>query len=216
MVLNDREIRALLKQGELLLEPFEERLVQPASVDLRLDSFARIIKTDSGEIDLRSTNHSEVYEDVTIADSGYVIPPRGLLLGQSLEYMKIPATCKGIIEQRSSLMRLGINVSSSLINPGYAGNLPLFIFNATGRAIRVFAGVPFCQLVLLRLSGRPDVIYSEKPDAKYHEERRFFTSKISEDAQQWIAPSARLVHPEQAEDFQMEVSAVEATDDEVR
>lgn len=216
MVLNDREIRALLKQGELLLEPFDTALVQPASVDLRLDDFARIIKADSGEIDLRSAQHSDAYEDVHIADGGYVIPPGGLLLGQSLEHMRIPATCKGMIEQRSSLMRLGIQVSSSLINPGYAGNLPLFIFNATGRAIRVFAGVPFCQLVLLRLSGRPDVIYSEKPDAKYHEERKFLTSKISEDAQRWIAPSARLVHPEQAEDFQMEMSTVEASDDKVR
>ncbi len=64
MVLNDRELRALLRQGELLLEPFEDRLVQPASVDLRLDGFARVIKAGSGEIDLRSSNHAEVYEDV--------------------------------------------------------------------------------------------------------------------------------------------------------
>jgi dCTP deaminase len=215
MVLNDREIRALLKQGDFLLQPFDERLVQPASVDLRLGPFARVIKADSREIDLRTASPSEVYENVDIADSGYVIPPGGLLIGQSLEYMKIPATCNGMIEQRSSLMRLGIHVSSSSINPGYAGNLPLFIFNAAGRAVRVFAGVPFCQLVLLRLSGRPDVTYAEKLGAKYQEEREFFPSKISQDIHEWIAPSARLVHSEQARDFQMEVSAAEAQDDKV-
>jgi hypothetical protein len=99
-----------------------------------------------------------------------------------------------------------------LINPGYAGNLPVLISNKTDRALRIFPGVPFCQLVLLRLSGRPDVIYPEKPGAKYHEERKFFTSGIAEDARRWMAPSARLVHPEQAEEFKMEVSAVEASE----
>lgn len=216
MVLNDREIRALLKQRELVLTPFEDELLQPASVDLRLDRFARIIKTDSREIDLRDINHSEVYEDIVIEDKGYVIPPHAHLIGQTLEHMTIPTACKAGIEQRSSLIRLGITVTSSLINPGYAGNLPLLILNATGRAIRIFAGIPFCQLVLFWLPGRPDVVYPDKTDAKYHGERQFFMSKISEDAQRWIAPSVRLVHPESARDFKMEISAVEASDDQVR
>lgn len=109
-----------------------------------------------------------------------------MLSGQTFEHMKIPDTCVGLIEQRSSFMRLGIHVSSSLVNPGYAGNLPCLISNRSGRPLRIFARIPFCQLVLLTLSGRPDVTYAEKKDAKYQGERRFLPSRLATDAQRWV------------------------------
>lgn len=215
MVLIDREIRALLKQGELVLEPFDERLVQPASVDLRLDGFARQINANGPEIDLRRLANEEIYSEVNISDNGLIIPPGGALVGQTREYMRIPANCLGLIEQRSNMTRIGIQVSSSLINPGYAGNLPTRIVNTTGRPVRIFAGIPFCQLVLLRLTGRPDVIYSEKTDAKYYDERPFLPSKVDEDARKWSAPRMRLVNPAQAADLEKEMSIVEVPDDKV-
>lgn len=192
MVLNDREIRALLKHGELVLEPFDDALVQPSSVDLTLDSFARIVEDGHGELDIRSPDQG-AYKEVNLPADGYVIAPGGMLIGQTVEHMKIPDSCQGMIAQRSSLMRLGIHVSSSLINPGYAGNLPCLISNKTGRPLRIFAGIPFCQLVLLGLSGRPDVTYPEKSDAKYHGEKRFLPSDIAIDAQRWIRPRAGMV-----------------------
>jgi dCTP deaminase len=217
MILNDREIRALIKLGEFVLDPFEDALVQPSSIDLRLNGFARVLKAGSDEIDIRAENLADFYEDVRLTDDGYTIPPRGTLIGQTMEHMTIPPSCQGMLAQRSSLVRLGIHISSSLINPGYSGNLPLLISNTTDRPIRIFSGVPFCQLVLLRLIGRPDVIYPEKVGAKYHDERKFLTSGIAEDVRRWLAPSARLVRPEQAEAFKMAVSTSEgAGDDEVR
>jgi dCTP deaminase len=214
MILNDREIRALVKQGAFGIDPFEDELVQPSSLDLRLDRFARVIKTGSEEIDIRAGALAEFYEDLDIGDAGFVVPPGSSIVGQTLEHMRIPATCQGMLAQRSSLMRIGLHVSSSLINPGYAGNLPLLISNRTERSIRIFAGVPFCQLVLITLSGRPDVIYSEKSGAKYQGERKFRTSAIAEDARRWIAPSARLVNPADAESFKMEISFLEGAEHE--
>ena len=189
MVLNDRDIRALLKRGEFALEPFDDSLVKPSSVDLRLDSFARVIEAGDGEIDIRSVDQS-AYHEVHIPAEGYVIAPGGMLIGQTFEHMKIPDRCQGMIAQRSSLMRLGVHVSSSLINPGYAGNLPCLVSNRTGRPLRIFAGIPFCQLVLLGLSGPPDITYPEQVDAKYHGEKRFLPSDIAIDAKRWIRPRA--------------------------
>ena len=213
MIIIDRDIRALLRQGELILDPFEDRLVQPSSVDLRLDRFVRILKEGTEELDIRDPRSAEQYEEANIGDDGFLLRPHGLLLGQTLEYMRIPDTCQGMIAQRSSLMRLGIHVSSSLINPGYAGNLPCLLTNRTDRPIRIFSGIPVCQLVLIRLTGRPDITYPEKPDAKYHEERRFLTSGIAKDAQQWVRPSPRLAHPEQANEFVMEVTVADPKED---
>ena len=185
MVLNDKELRALLRQGALALDPFDDALVQPASIDLRLSSSARVIEAGDAEIDIRSAKQV-AYPQIELAAEGHVIPPGGVLIAQTLEHMKIPDTCLGMIEQRSSFMRLGVHVSSSLINPGYAGTLPCLISNRTGRPLRIFAGIPFCQLVLLALSGRPDITYPEKWDAKYHGERRALPSDLATDAQRWI------------------------------
>lgn len=188
MVLNDREIRALLKQRELVLDPFEDELVQPSSVDLRLDSFARVIEAGDGEIDIRPPGEA-IGREIELSDEGHVIAPGCSLIGQTFEHMKIPDRCQGMIAQRSSMVRLGIHVSSSLVNPGYAGNLPCLISNRTIRPVRIFAGIPFCQLVLLSLSGRPDVTYPEKDSAKYHGEKRFLPSNIAIDARRWLRPS---------------------------
>jgi dCTP deaminase len=217
MVLIDRELRALIKQKALGLEPFDDGLVQSSSIDIRLDSFARVIRSGAEELDIRTHEIAQQYEDVAIGEAGHVIPARGVLIGQTMERIRIPSRCVGAIAQRSSFLRLGISVSSSLINPGYEGNLPCLIANLNDRPVRVFAGVPICQLVLFALIGRPDMLYPDKKDAKYNQEREFLVSAIAKDADRWLRPGPRLAHPEQADDFKMEVSeAAEEPDDKVR
>ncbi|PSM30555.1 hypothetical protein BVG81_009925 [Haliangium sp. UPWRP_2] len=168
------------------------------------------------EVSLRDADHVDLYETVHIPSEGYIISSKGCLIGQTMEYMKIPNTYGAILAQRSSLMRLGIQVTSSWINPGYAGNLPVLITNTTERPVRIFSGIPFCQLVLLRLSGRPDVTYAEKADAKYHAERQFHPSQVGQDAKRWIAPSVKLAKPEQAIQLETELLNTELANDKVR
>lgn len=216
MILNDRELRALLKDGEFVLQPFADDLIQPSSIDLRLDRFVRRVAADDAVFDLaQDVVESELYSDDEIGDQGIVVNPGDTILGQTAETMKIPATCQGMIAQRSSIVRLGIHVSSSLVNPGYEGNLPLMITNRAPRPFCLRAGVPICQLVLLRLTGRPDVIYSDKPDAKYHGERKFLPSRVADDVRRWgRSAGLELADPAQAERFRKEVS-FEDDDDEV-
>ncbi len=42
MLLSDRDIRAELAEGRVVLEPFDEAMVQPSSVDVRIDKFFRV------------------------------------------------------------------------------------------------------------------------------------------------------------------------------
>jgi dCTP deaminase len=206
VILIDREIRALLRQGDLKLDPFDDGLIQPTSIDLRLDALARVLCASEEPLDTRSEELHQEYEDVDLSgDDGYVLGPRDYLLVQTYEHMQIPATCQGRIAERSSLVRLGLSVMTSLINPGYAGRLPCTLTNLSGRAIRIYAGVPFCQLVLHRCVGRPDVVYHEKKDAKYHDEPRARPSALPQDVRRWH-PAPRLVHPEQVSELKVEIS----------
>jgi dCTP deaminase len=206
MILIDREIRALLRQGDLKLDPFDDALVQPSSIDLRLDSLARVLRAGEAPLDTRNKELDQEYEDVDLsADEGYVVEPRGYLLVQTYEHMQIPVRCQGHISERSGLVRLGLSVTASLVNPGYAGRLPCTLTNLSGRPIRIYAGVPFCQLVLHQCVGRPDVAYHEKADAKYHDEPRARPSALSQDVRRW-RPAPRLVHPEQVSELKVEIS----------
>lgn len=206
MILVDREIRALQRRGDLKLDPFDDGLVQPSSIDLRLDSLARLLRPGETPLDTRSKELDQEYEDVDLSgDDGFVLGPRGYLLAQTYEYMQIPVTCQGRIAERSSLVRLGLSVMASLINPGYAGRLPCTLSNLSERPIRIYSGVPFCQLVLHLCIGRPDVAYHEKKDAKYHDEPRARPSALSQDVRRWH-PAPRLVHPEQVSELKIEIS----------
>lgn len=206
MILIDRELRAMLRQDEFGLEPFDDALVQPSSIDLRLDSLARVVRVCADAIDSRSEMLEREYEDVHISsEEGYILEPRGCLLVQTYERMRIPTTCQGQIAERSSLVRLGLSVTSSLINPGYAGRLPCTLTNLSGRPIRIYPGVPFCQLVLHRCVGRPDIAYHEKPDAKYHDEQSARPSALHRDVRRWH-PAPRLVHPEQVSELRVDIT----------
>lgn len=215
MILNDRELRALLRTQELLLTPFDDDLVQPSSIDLRLDRFTRTIEACEAVVDLaEDIVEADLYRDVEIGDDGLVLAPGETILGQTAETMRLPSTCQGMIAQRSGIVRLGIHVSSSLINPGYEGNLPLIITNRARRPFRLHAGMPICQLVLLRLTGRPDVIYPEKTDAKYQGERKILPSRVPEDVRRWARPpSLRLADPSQAERFRKDAIFEDDSDD---
>lgn len=206
MTLNDRELRELLRLGELVLDPIDDELIQPSSIDLRLHNFARRISESSEVFDLeQDITEAAMYVDAELGEAGLVLGPHETLIGQTAETIRLPATCQGMIAQRSSVIRIGIHVSSSLINPGYEGNLPLLITNHTRRPFRLYAGMPICQLVLLRLSDRPDKIYPEMPGAKYHGERRLLPSRVAEDVRRWARPpSLRLADPSQAEGFRKE------------
>ena len=44
MLLSDRDIRAQIESGRVELDPFAPELVQPSSVDVRLDRFFRVFE----------------------------------------------------------------------------------------------------------------------------------------------------------------------------
>lgn len=206
MIASDRELRGLLDSGELVLDPREDALLQPSSVDLRLGRCVRRLQGGSEVLNLaEDLDEVEVYADQEIPAEGVILDAGEALLGQTLERMTLPATFQGVIQQRSSLIRLGVQVTSSVVNPGYVGNLPLLIVNLSRRPILMHSGMPVCQLVLHGLTSRPAQTYPEKPGAKYQGERVITASRVSEDVRRWSRPpSLTLADPSQASSFRKE------------
>lgn len=205
MVLVDREIRFLLERGALEITPLDPGQIQPSSIDLRLDRFARVVRVGESVLDLSDPELGAQYEEVEIPTQGTVLAPDSFMIAQVMEIMRLPDDCMGRIAQRSSLMRLGLQVSSSLINPGYTGQLPCLILNQTGRPVRIFAGMPFCQLILHRCVGRPERTYPERDNAKYHGERPARPSAIHADVLSWVKPAPRPLKPEQVAQLKVEL-----------
>ena len=174
MYLSDTNIKEKLSELKIECSNPEEQFnteeqIQPCSIDLKLDRvFWKPRK--AGTIDLRKSKLFELsprrYWKKIILSKGECITlqPGKLLLGRIYEKFTIPQDCAGKIEGRSSFARmgLGIHISGDFINPGYRGHMPLQLVNYGSNPIKIFPYVPICQLMLVRLSTKPQRVYGER------------------------------------------------------
>jgi dCTP deaminase len=155
-VLSDGTIRRLVEEGRIGIEPWEPRLVQPASIDLRLgDSFRVFHNHRVTAIDLREPPRN-LTEEVVIAEGDpFAIHPGEFALGRTLETVQIPDDIVARIEGKSSLGRLGliVHATAGFVDPGFAGSLTLEITNLTRVPIKLYAGLPIAQLSFMALDA---------------------------------------------------------------
>ena len=153
-VLSDGTIRRLVDEGRIVIEPWDESLVQPASVDLRLgDSFRVFHNHRVTAIDLREPPRN-LTEEVRIAEGEpFAIHPGEFVLGNTLERVSIPDDVVARIEGKSSIGRLGliVHATAGFVDPGFQGTLTLEITNLTRVPIKLYAGLPIAQLSFMAL-----------------------------------------------------------------
>ena len=103
-VLSDGTIMRLVREGRIKIDPWDEAMVQPASVDLRLgDSFRVFHNHRTSAIDLRDPP-TNLTEEVKVADGEpFVIHPGEFCLGRTLEWVELPDDIVARIEGKSSL-----------------------------------------------------------------------------------------------------------------
>jgi dCTP deaminase len=153
-VLSDGTIRRLVDEGRIAIEPWDESLVQPASVDLRLgDSFRVFHNHRVTAIDLREPPRN-LTEEVRIEEGEpFAIHPGEFVLGNTLERVSIPDDVVARIEGKSSIGRLGliVHATAGFVDPGFQGTLTLEITNLTRVPIKLYAGLPIAQLSFMAL-----------------------------------------------------------------
>ena len=128
MLLSDRDILAAQKDGHISLDPWTPEMVQPASIDVRLDRFFRLFNNHAYTYVDPAENQGALTEQFDVApDEPWILHPGEFALGSTWEYVKLDATVAARLEGKSSLGRLGILTHSTagFIDPGFEGHITL-------------------------------------------------------------------------------------------
>ena len=143
MVLSDRTIRRLIDQGRIEIDPYDESLLQPSSVDVRIDRFFRVFHNARYPfIDVKEPQE-DLTELVEIEDdSPFILHPGEFVLASSLERIRLPDDLVGRLEGKSSLGRLGLLIHSTagFIDPGFSGHVTLELSNVA--TLPIFIELP--------------------------------------------------------------------------
>lgn len=200
MLLNDKKIKEYIKNGKIVVDPFDENLIGPASLDIRLGYKFRVFKNYNAEvIDIKNYNDDVLYEiknkDFSIQvgkysdlyllgekNDGFIIHPGEFILASVYEYIKLPDNIAAQIHGRSSIGRLGllVHTSAGWIDPGYKGNITLEIYNVNKIPIKVYPLMKIAQIIFFEIDS-VEVPYDKRPGSKYIDEKGATYSLISKD-----------------------------------
>jgi dCTP deaminase len=153
-VLSDGTIRRLVDEGRIVIDPWDPRMVQPASVDLKLGTSFRVFHNHRIQVIDLADPPSGLTEHVEIAgDDTFVIHPNEFVLGRTEELVELPDDVVARIEGKSSLGRLGliVHATAGFVDPGFRGTLTLEITNFNSVPIVLRPGLPIAQLSLMAL-----------------------------------------------------------------
>lgn len=170
-ILVDHEIRKSIAEGKLILDPYDDSLVQPNSYDVRLSD--RFSWHDAGEEIIDPYDSQSVLRGlVHVVDESIVIKPGQFVLGATLERVCLPRDIVGQLTGKSSLARLGVmvHVTAGFIDAGFShppAQITLEIVNVGNRPVRLHAGMSIAQMVFTR-TAECTVAYNEKAGAKYN------------------------------------------------
>jgi len=155
MLLSDRDIIASVESGRLVVEPWDADLVQPSSVDVRLDRYFRVFNNSQ----YTHIDPSQQQDELTTLvepkdDDPFVLHPGEFVLGSTLEIVTLPDDLAGRLEGKSSLGRLGLLTHSTagFIDPGFTGHITLELSNVANLPIILWPGMKIGQLCLFGLS----------------------------------------------------------------
>jgi dCTP deaminase len=170
-VLADRDIRAAIERGEIVVRPFDPADVQPASVDLHLDRKFRVFRNNRYPyIDLRQPQ-PDLTELLEIRDDEpFILHPGEFVLGQTLEWVEIPDDLLAHLDGKSSLGRVGLLIHSTAgyVDPGWKGTLTLELSNVANLPIALYFGMKIGQISFVRMSSPVDKPYgSPELGSKY-------------------------------------------------
>ncbi|MFI9811031.1 dCTP deaminase [Saccharothrix variisporea] len=175
MLLSDRDLREEVDSGRLVLEPFDDVMVQPSSIDVRLDRFFRVFNnTRYTHIDpsIQQDDLTSVVEAQD--DEPFVLHPGEFVLGSTFELVTLPDDLAGRLEGKSSLGRLGLLTHSTagFIDPGFSGHITLELSNVANLPITLWPGMKIGQLCLFRLTSAAEHPYgSQQAGSRYQGQR---------------------------------------------
>jgi dCTP deaminase len=175
VLLSDRDILAEIEAGRVTLDPFAPEMVQPSSIDVRLDRFFRVFENHR----YPHIDPAEDQPDLTrvvepVGDEPFILHPGEFVLGSTYEIVGLPDDVAARLEGKSSLGRLGLLTHSTagFIDPGFTGHVTLELANVANLPIKLWPGMKIGQLCFFRLSSAAEHPYgSAKYGSRYQGQR---------------------------------------------
>ena len=167
MFLSKEEIIERIKNGDLTIEPFDERMVGPDSIDLTLDRVF-LIARQRGMVDARQP--LEFFDHVE--DDEIILRPGDFVLGSTAERIGLSNDLIGFLHGRSSLGRLGImvHVTAGIVHAGFGhrepSKLTLEIYSVNPNPVMLHSGMRVAQLAFAKL-GKETLGYDYLPGSRY-------------------------------------------------
>ena len=183
MLLSDRDIRSELESGRVVLDPLDLTMVQPSSVDVRLDRFFRLFDNHKYQHIDPSLDQPDLTRLVEVEpQEAFVLHPGEFVLGATFETVTLPDDVAARLEGKSSLGRLGLLTHSTagFIDPGFSGHVTLELSNAATLPITLWPGMKIGQLCFFRLSSPAEHPYgSDVYGSRYQGQRGPTASRSS-------------------------------------
>ncbi|HEY7796793.1 MAG TPA: dCTP deaminase, partial [Microbacteriaceae bacterium] len=156
MLLSDKDIKAQIASGRIQLQPESLEMIQPASIDVRLDRFFRLFDNHR----YAHIDPAEEQEDLTrfvevSAEEPFILHPGEFVLGSTFEKVTLPDDIAARLEGKSSLGRLGLLTHSTagFVDPGFTGHVTLELSNVATLPIKLWPGMKIGQLCFFQLSS---------------------------------------------------------------
>ena len=175
VILSDRTLREQLVAGRIVIEPLDESLIQPSSIDVRISNLFRVFRNHTtGIIDVKKDleNLTELIEIPAESDEPFMLHPGEFVLGSTLERVALPNDLVARLEGKSSLGRLGLLIHSTAgyVDPGWDGYLTLELSNVANLPITLYPGMKIGQISFFRLTTEAGTPYGSAGN-KYQGQR---------------------------------------------
>ena len=175
MLLSDKDIRSQIESGRIGLDPLDMSLIQPSSMDVRLDRFFRLFDNHKYPfIDPREQQDDLTRFIEVASDEAFILHPGEFVLGSTFEFVSLPDDIAARLEGKSSLGRLGLLTHSTagFVDPGFNGHVTLELSNTATLPIKLWPGMKIGQLCFFQLSSPSENPYgSAKYGSRYQGQR---------------------------------------------
>jgi dCTP deaminase len=175
VILSDRSIREALAAGRIQIDPFDDNMVQPSSVDVRLDRYFRVFLNHTMAVidvkkDLEELTRLVEMDD----DRPFVLHPGEFVLGSTLERVGLPNDLVARIEGKSSLGRLGLLIHSTagFIDAGFDGHVTLELANVASLPITLYPGMKIGQVSFMHMTTPADQPYGRGASGSKYQGQR--------------------------------------------
>ena len=155
VILTKSEIINEIANSNILIFPFNEACVGPASVDLSLGCSIREFCSNNKKVICDDIDYKKITKIVSL-DDGYILNPGQLILGITSEKITIANNICGWINSRSRYARIGLmsHTTSPFVMPGVSNKQVLEIFNAGPFSHKLKTGDKICHIVFQRCEGK--------------------------------------------------------------